>query len=343
MAPVEVDYVPRSIIAPVKNLKVVDKAFSLPLVSSAYTEVSRVTSPYVTSTMDKVSPMVETTWSKMTPVMESVKTQVEEKVTPLIPASVTETVQSGYNATVEQVSAAVEKVDNFACGGIDQLTEKVPQLKEATPQLMETTKSTLSSYLTSFTDYVTSFSISQVALKMVDAGLNMVDAGLKAIGSDAEGTVRVGVRKVHSTANTIRIEAVKKAGTERAKKIEEETIMGALLEVSGLQEMFGMLGFSTGTTNTTEGTEEETAAPVETTAPVETAAPVEIVAPVEIAKTSKAEEATKTATTEASPDVSPAKEATETVVTKTTNYTKEAPATVETSEEEEDSDSDADL
>merc|ERR1711868_135148 len=218
------------IIAPVKNLKVVDKAFSLPLVSSAYTEVSRVTSPYVTSTMDKVSPMVETTWIKMTP--------VEEKVTPLIPASVTETVQSGYNATVEQVSAAVEKVDNFACGGIDQLTEKVPQLKEATPQLMENTKTTVSSYLTSFTDYVTSFSISQVALKMVDAGLNMVDAGLKAIGSDAEGTVRVGVRKVHSTANTIRIEAVKKAGTERAKKIEEETIMGALLEVSGLQELF---------------------------------------------------------------------------------------------------------
>ena len=159
MAPVEVDYGPRSIIAPVKNMKVVDKAFSLPLVSSAYTEVSRVTSPYVTSTMDKVSPMVETTWSKMTPVMESVKSQVEEKVTPLIPASVTETVQSGYNATVEQVSAAVEKVififvildfdfflkvDNFACGGIDQLTEKVPQLKEATPKLMENTKVTQS-------------------------------------------------------------------------------------------------------------------------------------------------------------------------------------------------------
>merc|ERR1719208_756555 len=221
--------------------------------------------------MDKVSPMVETTWSKMTPVMETVKSQVEEKVTPLIPASVTETVQSGYNATVEQVSAAVEKVDNFACGGIDQLTEKVPQLKEATPKLVESTKTTVSSYISSFTDYVTSFSVSQVALKMVDAGLNMVDAGLKAIGSDAEGTVRVGVRKVHSTANTIRIEAVKKAGTEKAKKIEEETIMGALLEVSGLQEMFGMLGFSLGTTNTTEDTEEETTAPVETAAPVEIA------------------------------------------------------------------------
>merc|ERR1719471_573574 len=172
--------------------------------------------------------MVETTWSKMTPVMETVKSQVEEKVTPLIPASVTETVQSGYNATVEQVSAAVEKVDNFACGGIDQLTEKVPQLKEATPKLVENTKTTMSSYISSFTDYVTSFSVSQVALKMLDAGLEV-------IGSDEQGTVRVGVRKVHSSANTIRIEAIKKAGTAKAKKIEEETILGAILEVSGLQ------------------------------------------------------------------------------------------------------------
>ena len=32
------------------------------------------------------------------------------------------------------------KVDHFACGGIDQLTEKVPQLKDATPKLIEETK-----------------------------------------------------------------------------------------------------------------------------------------------------------------------------------------------------------
>ena len=62
MAPVEVDYVPRSIIAPVKNLKVVDKAFSLPLVSSAYSEVSRVTSPYVASTLSKVSIIINAYW-----------------------------------------------------------------------------------------------------------------------------------------------------------------------------------------------------------------------------------------------------------------------------------------
>ena len=32
------------------------------------------------------------------------------------------------------------QVDHFACGGIDQLTEKVPQLRDATPKLIEETK-----------------------------------------------------------------------------------------------------------------------------------------------------------------------------------------------------------
>merc|ERR1711913_180350 len=137
MAPVEVDHVPRSIIAPVKNMKVMDKAMSLPLVSSAYSEVSRVTSPYMESTYNKVSPAVETTLGMVSPVVDSVKTKVEEQVIPHIPASITETVQSVQTYAIDNVTAAVEKVDHFACGGIDQLTEKVPQLKEATPEFEE--------------------------------------------------------------------------------------------------------------------------------------------------------------------------------------------------------------
>ena len=76
MAPVEIDHIPRSIMAPVRNMKVVDKAMALPLVSSAYSEVTRVTSPYMESTMTKVSPVVETTMSMMT----EVRSQVEDKV-----------------------------------------------------------------------------------------------------------------------------------------------------------------------------------------------------------------------------------------------------------------------
>jgi len=250
MAPVEIDHVPRSIIAPVKNMKVMDKAMSLPLVSSAYSEVTRVTSPYMESTYNKVSPVVETTMGMVSPMVDNVKTKVEEQVIPHIPTKITETVQTVQNYAIDNVTAAVEKVDHFACGGIDQLTEKVPQLKDATPKLIEETKSSVTTFVTGWTDYFASFSLSQVALKVVDSSLDLVDGALNKIGSEETGTVRSGVRMVHSTANTIRLDAVKKAGSEKAKKIEEASIIGALLEVSGLQDLLAMFGFKLKTTET---------------------------------------------------------------------------------------------
>ena len=110
MAPVEIDHVPRSIIAPVKNMKAVEKAMSLPLVSSAYTEMTRVTSPYMESTMTKVSPVVE----MVSPMVDSVKTKVEEQVLPHIPTQITETVQNYQEAAVDQVIAVVEKVCKYS-------------------------------------------------------------------------------------------------------------------------------------------------------------------------------------------------------------------------------------
>ena len=110
MAPVEIDHDPKSIIAPMKNMKVMDKAMSLPLVSSAYSEVSRVTSPYMESTMNKVSPVVENTLGMVSPVVDSVKTKVEEQILPHIPAKVSEALLSAQEAAVGQVTTAVEKV-----------------------------------------------------------------------------------------------------------------------------------------------------------------------------------------------------------------------------------------
>ena len=140
MPPVEVDYVPASIVPPVKNLKVVEKALELPLVNSAYSEVTRIASPitpYVESTLTKVTPMVEAGY-------QTLKTQVEEKVVPHIPSNISESVSKNVSATLDSVTAAVEKADCYACCGIEQLTEKLPQLKEATPQvLLEETKVSL--------------------------------------------------------------------------------------------------------------------------------------------------------------------------------------------------------
>ena len=136
MAPVEIDHIPRSFSIENLSLKSVDKAMELPLVNSAYSEVTRIASPitpYVESTLTKVSPMVEAGY-------QTIKSQVEEKVVPHIPANISESVSKNMSATLETVSAAVEKVDCYACCGIEQLTEKMPQLKEATPKLMEDTK-----------------------------------------------------------------------------------------------------------------------------------------------------------------------------------------------------------
>merc|ERR1712200_366867 len=82
-----------------------------------------------------------------------------------------------------------------------------------------------------------------VALKVVDASLDVVDGALNKVGSEETGSVRAGVRMIHSTANTIRLDAVKKDGSEKAKKIEEASIVGAIIEVSGLQEFLAFFGF----------------------------------------------------------------------------------------------------
>merc|ERR1712119_272449 len=193
MSPVEVEVIPYDIMAPVKNLKVVKAAFELPLVTSAYTEIATIASPltpYVENTMTTITPMVEVG-------INTIKTTMEESVIPHLPEGMTDTLQTNMTSAVEHVTAAVDKVDIFALGGLDQLVDNVPALKDATPELIETTKVTV-------TDYLASFSLAQVALKIVDSGLDIVEQGLELIGSD-ENVISSSVKKLHTTANTIRI------------------------------------------------------------------------------------------------------------------------------------------
>merc|ERR1712183_690860 len=233
MAPVEVDVIPYDIMAPVKNLKAVIKAFELPLVTSAYNEIATIASP--------LTPYMETTMTTITPMVDvginTIQTKMEESVIPHLPEGMTETLQSNMTAAAGHLSAAVEKVDTFACGGLDQLTDKVPALKDATPELIETTKVTA-------TGYVASFSLAQVALKMVDSGLDVVEQAFNIIGIKDENLISSVVKTLYTTANTIRISGNKKAGTELAKKIEESSIVEALVEVTGLGFILGMLGFN---------------------------------------------------------------------------------------------------
>ena len=104
-------------------------------------------------------------------------------------------------------------------------------------------QTSLTSYITAVTDYAASFSVAQLALKVADAGLNVVEDVLKKTGTNQESTVVSGVRKIHSTANTIRISGINKAGTEKAKKIEEASIAEAVLFMLGVNDLLAFLGF----------------------------------------------------------------------------------------------------
>ena len=63
-----------------------------------------------------------------------------------------------------------------------------------------------------------------VTLKVVDANLDRVETILKAAECDTAITVSEYVKIFHDTTNTLRIEAVKNAGTPLAKKIKDCTI-----------------------------------------------------------------------------------------------------------------------
>ena len=63
-----------------------------------------------------------------------------------------------------------------------------------------------------------------VTLKVLDANLDRVETILKAAECDTAITVSEYVKIFHDTTNTLRIEAVKNAGTPLAKKIKDCTI-----------------------------------------------------------------------------------------------------------------------
>merc|ERR1739838_292667 len=111
----------------------------------------------------------------------------------------TETVQTVQNYAIDNVTAAVEKVDHGACSGIDQLTEKVPQLKDATPKLIEETKISVTSFVTVWSEYFASFSMALVTLKVVDATLGKVETILKAVECDTAKTVSNYIKTIHDT------------------------------------------------------------------------------------------------------------------------------------------------
>merc|ERR1712029_672715 len=141
-----------------------------------------------------------------------------------------------------KVATAAVSLDTSLCSGVDKLVEKVPALKQATPALYNSTRESISSYATLVATYVASFTIAQVALKAADIGLETSDGLLKWTGNEKVDPIVTGLRKVRREASSLRKEGVALNGTEKARVLGEATLLGALMEISGLGFYYNQVG-----------------------------------------------------------------------------------------------------
>jgi len=228
---------PYDMFAPVKNLRIVEKVFELPVASSAYSEIVALAAsltPYVENTITSITPLVEVT-------LNTIKTNVKENVMPLLPHGTSEALQSSINGAVAHLTVGAESFDEMACVGMEKLVEKVPVLKEETPILLDNSKVNARAYLKDTSTFAASFSIAQVYLKIIDASFEAVKSQLDL--STEKNSIASSLLKFHEMANDLRVEGNRRAGTEKARKIEQASVIGAIAEVSGiayLLEVFGL-------------------------------------------------------------------------------------------------------
>merc|ERR1711934_862441 len=116
--------------------------------------------------------------------------------------------------------------------------EKVPALKQATPALYNTTKEGVSSYAYMGATYMASFTFANVLLKASDLGLETADSVLKWTSSEKVEPVMTGLRRVRSEATIVRKEGVVRNGTEKAKLLEEASLIWAMVEMVGLASYY---------------------------------------------------------------------------------------------------------
>merc|ERR1712116_96584 len=113
-----------------------------------------------------------------------------------------------------------------------------PALKQATPVLYDSTRESVKSYAT----YLASFTLAHVFLKATDLSLETTDGLLKWSANEKVDPVLVGLRRLRSDAEHLRKQGVGLNGTEKAKALEEATLVGALVEIFGLASLFSKSG-----------------------------------------------------------------------------------------------------
>merc|ERR1712055_242712 len=205
--------------------KVVEKVFNLPLVTDAYDSLANLSTP--------MQPYVDKAGSLASPVATTF-TAGMESLTP-------DVLQTGYNSARGQVVAAAASVDASLCSGVDSLVDKVPVLKQTMPELINSTKEGVSSYAALAATYIASFTLVQLLLKASDVCLETADSLLKWTSNEKVEPIMMGLRRVRSDLSTVRKEGVIRNGTEKAKEMEEASLLWAMLEIVGLSNFYTLV------------------------------------------------------------------------------------------------------
>merc|ERR1711962_658228 len=190
--------------------------------------------------MGPLSPYVEKIGTMASPVVDQaldLKAGIEGKISEII--------QAGYTTALNKAVTAAASLDSTLCTGVDTLVEKVPALKQSTPMLYNSTRESVGSYATLVATYVASFTIAQIFLKAADLGLETTDGLLKLTANEKVDPILRGLRRVRSEATSLRKEGIVLNGTDKAKTLEEATLIGAMLEIFGLGSFFNQPGNST--------------------------------------------------------------------------------------------------
>merc|ERR1719187_2201076 len=184
-----------------------------------------------------LSPCVEKIGTLASPVVDQAL-----DLTASIEGKVPDVVQASYTIALNKAATMAASLDATLCSGVDNLVEKMPALKQATPALYNSTRDSVKSYATFAATYLASFTLAHVFLKATDLGLETTDGLLKGSANEKVDPVLVGLRRLRRDAEHLRKQGVGLNGTEKAKALEEATLVGALAEICGLASFFSKAG-----------------------------------------------------------------------------------------------------
>merc|ERR1739838_461917 len=94
------------------------------------------------------------------------------------------------------------------------------------------------SYATLAATYIASFTLVQLFLKASDVCLETADSLLKLTSNEKVEPIMMGLRRVRSDVSTVRKEGVIRNGTEKAKVLEEASLLWAVVEIVGLANFY---------------------------------------------------------------------------------------------------------